>query len=166
MNIKFKEINSDKILAKQLFEKADDEFNYYLGYENGVESAIEEVTNADDKHKYWIIYNNNEIIGLMYIYDYKEQYHKCSLGYGLLPEYRGKNISSNIINQFCNWLETNMNIIRIQADIELTNKSCLLFMKKHMTDIGFKYECTASNYWGQGINCNIYSRCKYNEKEQ
>lgn len=161
MEISFKEINQDRALARQLFEKADTDFNNYLGFVKGVESAVTKVTSIDDRHKYWIIYNDDdEIVGLIYIYDYKERYHKCSLGYGLLPAYRGKNLSSAIIKQFCAYLETSMNIVRIQADIELTNKSCLTFMNNHMTDIGFSYECTANNYWGHGVDCNIYSRLK------
>lgn len=157
MRVVFKEFeNSEEV--RSLFEKADHDFMLYLGYDN-IDSAIEEIMNADDKHNHWGIYLNDNIIGLMYIYDYRKSYQKCSLGYGLLPDFRGKNLSLSIVNKFCEYLENEMNIIRIQIDVELTNKNCINFVDRNLSDIGFEYECTARNYWGNGISCNIYSRC-------
>lgn len=158
-SIRFLDIGSNKQLARTLFEKSDDDFNNYLGYENGIEAAVEEVTNPDSKHKYWAVYANDELVGLIYIYDYKKSYNKCSLGYGLLPEFRGKGLSLVILKLFCNMLESCLGIIRIQADIELTNKHCLSCFEPLLDELGFEYECTAKNYWGIDVTCKIYARC-------
>lgn len=164
MNYKIEEIQHNKSVVKELLEKADNDFCYYLGYGKGVESAINEITNSDDKHKYWVIYIDNELAGLVYIYDYEEDYHKCSLGYGLLSYYRKKGYSTEIIKTFCNFLETELDIVRIQVDIEFTNISCLSWFEVKSHEMYFEFECEAMNYWGQGVNCKIYSRCKEDKR--
>lgn len=160
MEIEFISLNNNKKLAEELYAKIDKDFKYFLGYENGLNSFIEEVTEPDEKHKHWCIFIDNKLAGIIYIYGYSEKYKKCALGYGLIPEYRGRNLTPIIINKFCNYIEEDLGIIRIQADIEVINEHCLNCIANCIKDIGFEYESTAKNYWGKGCTCKIFSRCK------
>lgn len=160
MRIIFKDLSENKELAKQVFEKMDDEFKYYLGFEDSIDNFVTEVTESDKIHKYWALFFNNALVGLIYIYAYSEKYKKCSIGYGLFPEYRGKNFTPAVLTKFCSYLEDELGIVRIQVDIEVANEHCLSCFEKCGHAIGFKYECTADNYWGKDCACKIYSRCK------
>lgn len=142
-DIRFVEIGDDEKSVRELFTRTDTDFNYYLGYEDGVDSAVDEIINSNSHHKYWLVYNSDELVGLVYVYDYQPKYHKCSIGYGLLPKFRGQQLSLIILNKFVYLIELTLGVHRIQADIELTNKYCLDMFEKLKDELGFIYECTA-----------------------
>ena len=118
-----------------------------------------DILNHDSTHKYWIIKIDDKIVGIVYIYGYSYRYKKCSLGFGLLPSYRGNKQSTKIVNKFCDFLHQSYNIIRIQVDIEAENKTCIKWFDKYHNDMGFTYECDANNYQGEGVTVKIYSNC-------
>ena len=55
MNIIFKDLSKNKELAKQVFEKMDDEFKYYLGFEDSIDNFVTEVTESDKKSSFFIL---------------------------------------------------------------------------------------------------------------
>ena len=138
--------------TKEFLTKIDEPFEEYLGINST--NPLQD----SDRRRFFYIYSDNNMIGLMYIYDYKENYHKCAIGYGLFKEYRGRKLTYEIFEKFCKWLEDDWGIIRIQVDIEITNKKCLHFWHKYYKQLGYEYECNAKNYWGKGIEVEIYSR--------
>ena len=144
---------------KDLLDQADEAFKNYLGFNKSIEVLSKKLLIPDERHKYWLIQIDGECAGILYIYDYKEEYKKCSLGYGLLPKFRGKSYSTNITNSFCDFLHKEYDIIRIQVDIEVANLRCLGFFTSHSDELGFKYEGTADNYWGCGKSVKIFSKC-------
>lgn len=138
--------------TKEFLTKVDEPFRQYLGIES---------TNTlkdDERRRYFFIYQDEKMIGLIYIYDYKKDYQKCAIGYGLFKEFRGTKLTYEILEDFCNWLEKKLSIVRIQVDIETTNEKCLHFWHKYYKQLNFEYECNAKNYWGKDIEVEIYSR--------
>ena len=160
INIEFKDLTDNKDSTKTILTNTDYDFKYYLGFEDDIDNEINTIIHPKEDHKYWAVNVNNTLVGLIYIYNYDKVYKKCALGYGLLPEYRGKGYTVPIVNKFCNYLENEFGIVRIQADIETTNKPCLNTINSSLAELNFKYECTADNYWGSGCSCKLYSRCK------
>lgn len=146
---------------RKLLHKADDEFKKFLGITDNLTRELVLMMNPDKYQKYWLIENeSSHAIGIFYIYDYDEKYKKCSLGYGLLKNYRGIGLSESLIDRFCTYLEDELGIIRIEAAVELENTHCLNLMEHSKGNMGFKLEGMAMNYWGKGVDCNIYSRVK------
>lgn len=138
--------------TQEFLTKVDEPFYQYLGINST--NTLQD----SDRRRYFFIYQDDKMIGLMYIYDYKKDYQKCAIGYGLFKDYRGTKLTYEIFEQFCKWLEDYWNIIRIQVDIETTNEKCLHFWHKYCKQLGFEYECNAKNYWGKNIEVEIYSR--------
>lgn len=159
MYIEFIPLRSNPDVTKQLLEQADSDFREYLGLTAPLYEEINHIVNPDDYTSYYAIYVDGMLVGTVYYYDYCKEYDKCSIGYGLLPTFRGFGLTFPILNQFCDMLEKNMNMIRIQADVETTNKHCLQSFGSMLEKLKFKYEYTANNYWGYHVTCNIYSRC-------
>ena len=147
---------------EELMSKTDNDFKNFLGLNESIDELENKIINCDEQHKYFLIKIRKQIIGIIYVYDYKKKYNKCSLGYGLLPEFRGKNHSVNITNSFCKFLHSIYGITRIQVDIETTNEHCLHFFTKHLEEMAFEYEGIAKNYWGIGKDVKIYSKCYMN----
>lgn len=159
MHIEFIPLEGNQPLATEILELADGDFKKYLGFNNSLFEGVSYITHPDQYTKYYAVYVNSILSGIVYYYDYSAEYHKCAIGFGLVPVSRGKGISYPVLQKFCTDLETRMGIVRIQADVETTNEHCLRSFGSKLDRLGFKYEYTAENYWGYHVTCNIYSRC-------
>lgn len=150
--------NSRQQVHKLLVE-ADEDFKAYLGLTGSILDNVEDLCSNICNDVSWLIYVDGVLAGIVYIYDYDTVHNKCALGYGLLPKFRGKNISTPLISSVCDYIEKTFDMIRIQADIEERNERCLSWFKRNSITMGFAYERMSYNYWGKGVNCHIFARC-------
>ena len=111
----------------------------------------------DDDVKYYIVYDNNEEIGITGIYYY--DYESAWLGwFGVLPNKRSKSYGKRILEKTMELAkQKGFKTMRLYTD-ELNNSNAINLYKK-LGFVGEKYSAENLTY-----DCYIYSKSLNNEK--
>ena len=107
---------------------------------------------------YYVIKNENELIGIVYFYGVQDKYKKAKLGISLISQFRGSNIAemviASILERFMSDHPDRSRMTRLCAMIEPENiKSLALFAR--LSD--FECEGLHKNYYGRGDDCYCYA---------
>jgi len=145
-------------LLKKLDYFKDRQVELYLGWEDSLEDEvinIKERNETDSKSKFWIIERDGLVIGLFYLYDMHLKYKRAKISLGIIKEYRGYVLSIKRIRKL---LETllDLGFVRLGLEIEPDNDASIK-IAKHLSLIGFQYEGTIRNNYGEGIHSMTYS---------
>lgn len=145
-------IGEDRTLRK-FFNDIDESLHNYLGINQATdeESLQAEVSRLLEKeedlqHKYYLIHTDcGSPVGIFYVYDYRQKWGKTKIGCGLLPEYRGKGIMTDVLKAVIDVLENENGICRIEGEVETTNTASLKLCEKLSKELGFEYEGIRKN---------------------
>ncbi|UQD56847.1 GNAT family N-acetyltransferase [Flavobacterium sp. K5-23] len=131
-----------------------------------IEEALEHIANIDEKIKAneginWAITlkNDTRLIGIIGHYRIKPEHFRAEIGYMLLPEYNGKGIVTEAVNEVVNYGFNTMNLHSIEAIISPDNLASEKVLQKNgfIKEAYFKQnEC----FNGRFIDTVIYSLLK------
>lgn len=106
---------------------------------------IDKINNGIQNNEwiYWALsYKNHEkLIGTICLWNIDELKSKADIGFVLLPEFQGKNIMQEVIPVVLNYGFHNMNLSKIEGEVDPRNIKSIKIMEK----FGFKYEYKLEN---------------------
>lgn len=125
--------NKDSTILKEIKEK---------GLENGSRDFLLELKQVDFKSELWIIaYFENKPIGFVIVQRLTES--DAGIGYiGVVPEYRGKHFSKDLLYRAIN-LAYQYKIKKLIADIDVENYP----MRNNLLNCGFTLDCTETVFF-------------------
>lgn len=145
----------------------DEEIYLFLGWEkpSNIKSFLEFLEHLFIKetyylnHVYYVIKEDDIIIGFLYLYNYNLLYKKADLGIGLKNDKRGNGyaypIIESLIKMYLCKNKKNAILFRLGYEVELTNLKSINLVEHKLTF--FKKEGLLRNNYGNGIDCYLYS---------
>lgn len=73
--------------------------------------------------RFWITLNDTELIGLCYMYGHDVVSRECTIGYGLLPKFRGQGFSFSVLETFSNALREAYDLSCIHVEANPSDRS-------------------------------------------
>jgi ribosomal-protein-alanine N-acetyltransferase len=103
-----------------------------------IEDALEHITMIDDKIDNneginWAITlkNDSNLIGLLGFYRIKPEHYRAEIGYMLLPNFSGKGIISEAINEVMNYGFKTMQLHSVEGVIDPNNRASAKVLEKN-----------------------------------
>ena len=81
------------------------------------------------------VFLDGDFCGLAEMYGYREEIHKISIGYRLLPEYRGQGIATRIVKLLISYLYNETEIEIITASTMIENHASAHVLEKNNFDL-------------------------------
>lgn len=153
-----------KILSdKRILDNLRDGIPYPYTLQDGKE-FIASILQANENNTFaFAITIDNKVIGSITVFRQENIHNKTGeLGYYLAREYWGKGIMTNAVNQICEYVFDNSDIIRIYAEPFAYNLASCRVLEKS----GFHYEGTLRKNAiknGKILDMKMYSRLKDDE---
>lgn len=120
--------------------------------EGSPEEALRNLQNADlieDRQCVLGIYEKTDqdvLVGLVELYDYKPSGKVISIGYRLIPRFWGRGIASNCVSVLLEYIKNNTEVELVTAHVIPDNKASSHCLLKN----GFEYLLTKKEDWGHG----------------
>lgn len=150
-------IGCDKKENELFVDMFDEDFEKYLGLSKPEsiqkQIAIWEQEECVEGDKYWVIYQREIPVGVVFLYNNKPKYEKTSFAIGVKNTYRRLGISKAVISALIDQL-VKQNYCRITAEIAVTNRPSL-WLTKYLMDIGFRLEGVLRSNMGKNVDCMI-----------
>jgi ribosomal-protein-alanine N-acetyltransferase len=103
---------------------------------------------------------SGEKLGVIAYYFHKKEHRKAEVGFWLLPQYWGKGIVSEAMQQLIQYCKNEKNIHRLEAFVEEGNKaSCRVLEKANFKYEGTMKDCEIKN--GSFVSLLIYALILY-----
>lgn len=153
-----------KILSdKRILDNLRDGIPYPYTLQDGKE-FITSILQANENNTFaFAITIDNKVIGSITVFRQENIHNKTGeLGYYLAREYWGKGIMTKVVNQICEYVFDNSDIIRIYAEPFAYNLASCRVLEKS----GFHYEGTLRKNAiknGKILDMKMYSRLKDDE---
>jgi ribosomal-protein-alanine N-acetyltransferase len=99
---------------------------------------------------------SGEKVGVISVYYYKAEHKKAEVGFWLLPQFRNKGITSEVLKPVIKYWQKEKELHRLEAFVEEENTASSRFLEK----AGFTYEGTMKDCeikFGKYISLKIYA---------
>jgi ribosomal-protein-alanine N-acetyltransferase len=113
----------NKYLGRQLANTIDDARNF-------INKVNENVTKDDSL--YWAITftENNRLVGTICLFEFSDENDSCEIGYELLPDFQGKGIMTEAVDEVIDYAFDTMKVKQIRAFFHRNNQNSIRLLEK------------------------------------